>query len=247
MRIRVVGLALPAVIGMTAAVTSCGSAPATVQPAAPATPSASGSAVSGSPAASLAASSSPAPLPAGYTRIGGAAQGVSVAAPASWAVVDPAKESIKNAASKLDLKGISAGTLVQDLQTMQKLHGVMVVDAKSAVDDPSHFARNLNAYCSTSGVTDTGSAGVQLLRTGAAAEFQQMGATNVTQKDIEVGGVPGLETSYQLNSPNMGTLYGSQLEVLPKANDACFVTLSVDAREPAGNILSVAAATAQFP
>lgn len=246
MRIRVVGLALPVVIGMTVAVTSCGSAPATVKPAAPATLSASGSAASGSPAASSAASSSPAPVPAGYTRIGGAAQGISVAAPASWAVVDPTKDSIKNAASRLDLKGVSADTLVQDLQTMQKLHGIMVVDAKSAVDDPNHFARNLNAYCSTSGVTDKGSAGVQLLRTGAAAEFQQMGATNVTQKDVVIGGVPGLETSYQLNSPNIGTLYGSQLEVLPKADDACFVTLSVDASEPAGNILSVAAATAQF-
>ena len=247
MRIRVVGLALPVVIGMTVAVTSCGSAPATVQPAAPATPSASGSAVSGSPAASSAASSSPAAVPAGYTRIGGATQGISVAAPASWAVVDPTKESINNAASKLDVPGLSAATLAQDLQTMQKLHGIMVVDGKSAVDDPNHFARNLNEYCASSGVTDTGSAGVQLLRSGAVAEFQQMGATNVTQKDIEVGGVPGLETSYQLNSPNVGTLYGSQLEVLPKANVACFVTLSVDASEPAGNILSVAAATAQFP
>jgi hypothetical protein len=162
-------------------------------------------------------------------------------------VIDPTSESLKNGASKLNLKGVSAATLVQDVQTMQKLHGIMVVDAKSAVDDPNHFARNLNAYCATSGVSDTGSAGVQLLRTGAAAEFQQMGATNVTQKDIEVGGVPGLETSYQLNSANIGTLYGSQLEVLPKANVACFVTLSVDASESAGNILSVAAATAQFP
>lgn len=247
MRIRVVGLALPVVIGMTVAVTSCGSAPVTAKPAAPATPSASGSTASGRPAASSAASSSPAHVPAGYTRIGGAAQGISVAAPASWAVVDPTKESVKTAAGKLDLKGVSADTLVQDLQTMQKLHGIMVLDAKSAAGDPNHFARNLNAYCSTSGVTDTGSAGVQLLRTGAVAEFQQMGATNVAQKDIEVGGVPGLETSYQLNSPNMGPIYGSQLEVLPKANAACFVTLSVDASEPAGNILSVAAATAQFP
>lgn len=247
MRIRVVGLVLPVVIGMTAAVTSCGSTPATVTPAAPATSSASASAVSGRPVASSAASGAPASVPAGYTRIGGAAQGISVAAPASWAVVDPTRESAKNAASKLAVPGLSAATLAQDLEQMQKLHGIMVVDAKSAVDDPSHFARNLNAYCNPSGVTDTGSAGLQLLRTGAAAEFQQIGATNVTQKDTEIGGVPGLETSYQLNSPNVGTLYGSQLEVLPKPNVACFVTLSVDASEPAGSILSVAAATAQFP
>jgi hypothetical protein len=129
---------------------------------------------------------------------------------------------------------------------MQKLHGIMVVDAKSAVDDPNHFARNLNAYCA-SGVTDVGSAGLQLLRTSAAAGFEKIGATHITEQDLEIGGVPGVQTSYQLSSPNVGTLYTSQLEVLPKPNDVCFVTLTVDADESAGSILSTAAATAQFP
>jgi hypothetical protein len=232
---------------MTVAVTACGSAPVTVKPAASATPSASGSAVSGSPTGSPAASSSPASVPAGYTRVGGAAQGISVAAPASWAVIDPTKESMDSAASKLDVPGLSATTLVQDLETMQKLHGIMVVDAKSAVDDPHQFARNLNAYCSASGVTDAGSAGLQLLRTSAAAGFEKIGATHITQKDLEIGGVPGVQTSYQLSSPNVGTIYTSQLEVLPKPNDVCFVTLTFDADESAGSILSTAAATAQFP
>jgi hypothetical protein len=161
-------------------------------------------------------------------------------------VIDPTKESMKNAASKLEVQGVSAATLRQDLETVQKLHGTMVVDAKSAVDDPKHFARNLNAYCATSGVTDTGAAGLQLLRTASAAEFEKIGATHITQKDSEIGGVPGVETSYQLSSQTMGTLYGSQLEVLPKPNDICFVTLSRDASESAGNVLSTAAATAQF-
>ena len=38
-----------------------------------------------------------------------------------------------------------------------------------------HFARNLNAYCSTSGVTDVGAAAVPLLKEEAAAEFQNAG------------------------------------------------------------------------
>ena len=229
------------------AVASCGSAPVTVKPAVSAMPTTSGAAVSGSPAASLVASGSPGSVPAGYTRIGGAEQGISIAAPASWAVVDPTKESIQKAASKLNVQGLSAAALVRDLETVQKLHGIMVVDVKSAVDDPNHFARNLNAYCSASGITDTGSAGLPLLRTGAAAEFEKAGATHITQKDLEIGGVPGVETSYQLSSPTVGTLYGSQLEVLPKPDDACFVTLAFDASESAGSVLSTAAATAQFP
>lgn len=235
---------------MAVAVTSCGSAAVTVNPSASSTPPASGTTASGSPAASTVASSSPAPVqtvPAGYTRIGGATQGISVAAPASWALIDPTKESMSNAASKLDVPGLSAATLVADLEQMQKLHGIMVVDAKSAVDDPNHIARTLNIYCAPSGVTDTGSAGVPLLRTGAAAEYQQVGATHVTQKDVEVGGVPGVESSYQIVSKSAGTIYQSQLGVLPKPNDACFVTLSWDANESSAGILSTAAATAQFP
>ena len=247
MHIRVAGLALLCVTGFGMAVTSCGSAPATAKPVTSATRSASSAAVSANPTVSPVASSSSAPVPAGYQRIGGAAQGISVAVPASWAVFDPTKESMKSAVSKLDLQGFSAATLLQDVETMQKLHGIMVLDVKSAVDHPDRFARNLNEYCSTSGVTDAGGAGLQLLRTAAAAQFEKAGATHITQKDLEIGGVPGVETSYRLSSQTMGTLYGSQLEVLPKPNDMCVVTLTRDASESAGAILRTAAATAQFP
>jgi hypothetical protein len=228
------------------AVTSCGRAPETAGSVASATQSASGAAVPASATASSVTSGSSAPVPAGYRRIGGPAQGISVAAPASWSVIDPTKESMKRAASRLKVRGLSAAALTQSMERMQKLHGLVVLDMKSAVDDPDHFARNLNAYCSTSGVTDAGSAGLQLLRTTAAAEFEKAGATHITQKDLEIGGVPGVQTSYQLSTQNMGTLYGSQLEVLPKPNDICFVTLSFDARESAPGVLRTAAATAQF-
>ncbi|MCW2933904.1 MAG: hypothetical protein JWM19_4866 [Actinomycetia bacterium] len=245
MYIRVAGLALPFVIGIGLAITSC-SAPGTVKPAASDTPSPSGAAVSGSPTASPSAPSSAAAVPAGYTRAGGAAQGISVATPASWVAVDLAKETIDSASKKIGLKGFSASTLTQDMESLLKLHAVFVVDVTGAVNGQS-FAPNLNAYCVTSGVTDVGAAGAPLLKEEAAAEFQKIGAAHVTQKDLEIGGVPGVETSYQLSSSSVGTLYGSQLEVLPKPDKACFVTLTVANSQSAGNTLSVAAATAQFP
>jgi hypothetical protein len=175
------------------------------------------------------------------------AQGISVAAPASWVAVNLAKETIESAANKIGLSGISATTIVRDIESLQKLHAVIVFDVKSAVDSPQHFARNLNAYCVVSGVTDVGAAGVPLLKTDAAAEFEKAGATHITQKDLEIGGVPGVETSYQLSSSSEGTMYGSQLEVLPKPDKACFVTLTVGKGKSEGSVLSAAAATAQFP
>lgn len=247
MRIRAGGLALPVVIGIGMAIASCSSTPGTVQSSVSATRSAPGAAVSGSVTPSRVAPSSPAPAPAGYTRVGGAAQGISVAAPASWVAVNLAKGTIESAASKAGLSGISAATLVQDMETLQKLHGVLVFDVKSAVDSPQHFALNLSAYCVVSGVTDVGAAAVPLIKQVAAAESGKLGGTHITQRDLEIGGVPGVETSDQLSSSTMGTIYESQLEVLPEPDKACFVTLAAVKGESEGNVISVAAATDQFP
>jgi len=73
-------------------------------------------------------------------------------------------------------------------------------------------------------------------------------ATHITAKDLKIGGVPGVELSYQYSpSGNYGTLYGSELAVLPKPDKECLVTATVGEGESLDSVLSVAAATAQFP
>ena len=71
-----------------------------------------------------------------------------------------------------------------------------------------------------------------------------LSATHITQKDLEIGGVPGVETSYDLTASGVGTISASQLEVLPAPNKICEVTVSGGSQ---GTVISVAAATAQFP
>jgi len=56
-----------------------------------------------------------------------------------------------------------------------------------------------------------------------------------------------VETSYPLSSATAGTIYGYQLEVLPKTDDFCYVTVAAGKGDAEGNVLSTAAATAQFP
>lgn len=251
MRIRTGCAAVSAVIGIGVAATACSSSPGTVKPAVSATQSASATASPSSPAASASASpaetGSAAAVPKGYTRIGGAAQGISIAVPAAWVVVNPAKQSIASAAKNAGLKAISPAALAQDMTSLQKLHGIIVFDVKSAVDSPDRFTRNLNTYCDDSGVTEAGAAAVPFIKAAASAEFGKLGATHITERDLEVGGVPGADTSYQLQSSTEGTLYGSQLEVAPKPDQLCFVTLSFGEGESGGDVLSTAAATAQFP
>jgi hypothetical protein len=245
--IKVAFLTVPVVIGIGVALTSCSSSSGTGKPAASGARSASATA-SVSSSSRPSATSSGAPVPAGYTRIGGPTQGISFAAPASWVQVNPATGSLASAISKLGLKGASTSELVQQVNSLQKLHGVIVFDVKSEVDSPEHFTRNLNAYCSASGVTETGTSAVPFIKAATSAEFQKLGATHTAQRDLAIGGVPGVDSSYQIQSAE-GTIYGSQLEVAPKSDQLCFVTLTYGPGETSGTdaILSTAAATAQFP
>jgi len=226
-------LAACAAVGLTAVLAACGGS--TASPGKPAS----------SPSPSATATSTSAALPAGYHRIGGPAQGVSLGVPSSWVSVNFAQQTLRQAVKKLGIHGLSQSTLTQDMQNLQKLHAVYAIDVSSIATSPHHYATNINAYCSTSGVTDTGSAGVALLRQSAVAEMQQIGATKLRQTDVRVGGVPGVRTAYSLSTSAEGVLRGLQLEVLPKADRACFITLTGNGA-PSG-LLAQIASTVQYP
>jgi hypothetical protein len=190
-------------------------------------------------------------LPSGYARVGGSAQGISVAIPADWVTVDLSKAPTGGAAGQLKVPGLSAADLTADIAELEKVHAVFAADtakdAQPSKDQPSkeHYTRNLSAYCGDSGVTESGRAGLADLASSARSEFTSV-ASNITQTDLMVGNVPGLETSYQQHSGTLGTLYGSQLEVLPKPGQVCSVTLTAVTPQPNSPILAVAALTAQF-
>jgi hypothetical protein len=222
-----------AAIGLAAAVSACGGSASTTQT--------SSSPTSGAPAsASTAPTSAQAAVPAGYHRIGGAAQGMSLALPTSWVAINFAQQSLQQAIKRIGLHGVSQATIAQDLQALQKLHAVYAIDARSIFRTAGHFATNISAYCTSSGVTDSGSASVPLVRQSATAEMQHIGAQIVRQTDVEVGGVPGVQTSYTLSTSGAGTLHAAQLEVLPKPDRACFVTLTTAGRLPRAVLAQIA-------
>jgi hypothetical protein len=241
-------------LGLAVAVTACSSGAKTTAPGAgsPAGSSSASSASSGSSASSASSagsSSAGAPVaasvPAGYRRAGGPAQGISIAVPRSWVTADLSRETAQRAAARIHLPGISEQQLIQTLESLRKLHALFVADAGSAAADPRHRQTNLNAYCLSSGTTESGSAGVPLLKQQAAEEFRQLNAGHIRQEDVQVGGVPGVQTSYTI-STGLGTLQAAQLEVLPKPDRACFVTLTAGQGMFPGHVLPVAAETAVF-
>lgn len=235
MRSKILGV-LPVAIGVAVAVSACSSPASTARPAPshPARPAAS-------PTTAAAAA-----VPAGFRRVGGAAQGISIVVPASWVAIDLAKQSIQQGAKAIQIKGVSSSTLIQDMEQLQKFHAVEVFDIQAVTSGASHFATNMSAYCSSSGVNNTGSSGIPLMKQSIAGQLNQVGAKNLTQQDVTIGGVPGVQTSYQLSSAT-GTIFGTQLEVLPAPNRACFATLTGTAGQFPVADMKIVAATAQFP
>ena len=246
MSVKSSGLALLTVTSIAVALAACSSAGAGKVGASATGAATGGASTAASPAASTGAATTAAAIPTGYQRVGGSASGISLAVPHSWVSVNLAKQSLESAASKLDLPGINGSTIVQDMQSLQKDHAVFAFDIASAASNPNHYVRNLNAYCLPSGITDTGTAGVPFLAQATKSELSTV-ASGITQHDVVIGGVPGLETSYKLDSGSGADVQGAQLEVLPKPDVICTVTLSFSSHQTAGNYLAVAAATAQFP
>lgn len=245
MSVRSSGLALLAVAGIAIALSAC-SFTAAVTTSAPATASAASSlGTFGNLAVPTAATTTAAAIPAGYHRVGGPAQGISLAVPSSWVSIDLANQTIGQAAKELAVPGFDAATAEQDMQALEKDHAIFAYDLASSESDPNHFARNINAYCLSSGVNDTGSSSIPFLKQESKAGLGSF-ASGITQREITIGGVPGIESSYEIDSATQN-VYGSQLEVLPKPDVGCFVTLSYSGSESPGNYLAVAAATAEFP
>jgi hypothetical protein len=220
--------------GVAVAVSACGSAkpvaapPATVK--AKAAPSAS---------ATTAA-------PAGYQRIGGTAQGVSFAVPASWAAVNFAQQTLQQVAKKFAISGMSQSELEQDMDSLSKLHAVYALDVASMESSPEHFATNISGYCSSSGVTDTGSAAVAYIRASVVTQLQELHAHELGVTDVSVGGVPGVQSLYDLGT-SVGTLEEGQLDVAPKPDVVCFITLTAPSGQFSTSELTTAASTARFP
>jgi hypothetical protein len=180
----------------------------------------------------------------GNQRIGGSAQGISIEVPGSFSVLDLTSETTAvNSIAKLGLASATVNTLVPQAKQFLQLHAALAVDAKGATS--GQFPDNIAAYCVVSGTDLTGSSALPTIKKQLTSEFGGLEAADVSMSSTSVGGVPGLETTYRLDS-SAGTLAAGQLEVAPKPQENCFVTLTTSQATFSKSILATAAQTAQF-
>lgn len=202
---------------------------------------------SGSPHSGAAGHHSPASAEsAAYQRIGGRAQGVSLEVPRSWAAVNLSQQTVQQAVGIIGVQGGFKATLTQALTPLARLRAAYAADVSSEKTAPGHFMTNLNAYCSDSGISQTGSAGAAVIGHALTSELQQVGAQDLTQSAAKLGTVPGVESSYTLAASSAGTLHAVQLQVLPRPGRACFVTLTAAGQVP-GSVLAKVKSSIQYP
>jgi hypothetical protein len=182
----------------------------------------------------------------GNQRIGGAAQGISIEVPGSFSVLDLTSETTAvNSVAKLGLTSAAVDTLVPQVKQFQQLHGALAVVPRGAAANSGQFPDNIGAYCIDSGTDLVGSSAVATIKKQLTTEFGGLQVSNVSMDNMSVGGVPGLETTYLLNS-SAGPLAAGQLEVAPKPQKFCYVTLTTSFGTFSTSILPTAAKTAQF-
>lgn len=179
-------------------------------------------------------------------RIGGATQGISIEVPGSFTVLDLTSETTAvNSIAKLGLTSAAVNTFVPQVKQFQQLHAALAVDTGEAGPSSGQFPGNISAYCDNSGTDLTGGSAVPTIKKQLTSEFSGLEAADVSTGNMQVGGVPGLETTYLLAS-SAGTLAAGQLEVAPKPQELCFVTLTTSQGRFSKSVLSTASQTAQF-
>jgi hypothetical protein len=197
--------------------------------------SSSGSSGAGSGSGSA---STPA-APAGYQTVGGSQQGVSLAVPSSWKAVAFPQDSTSKAASTIGLPAADEKSLETDiLEPLAKLKALYAFNTPGVIklSGGEFFGANVNAYCTSSGVSDQGSAALSQIQSEATQQLKTLPATVGASKDLTLGGIPGLEIDYSPVSPApaIPTVNAVELVTAPSSGEACFAFLTYPGNVPSG-------------
>lgn len=160
-------------------------------------------------------------VPGGFKRIGGAANGVSVAVPKTWSGFDLTQADLQRGLKQLGLSGTALRQLQQSLQTLASNKAIWAADRKSIQASPNKFATNLNGFCQPGNV-----ASPEQLISAVKQELGQINAKVSTAAEVTVDGGKAVRVLYTF--PNRGIeIKGTQYYVLAQGR-TCSVTLSTD-------------------
>ncbi|MEU8384211.1 hypothetical protein [Streptosporangium sp. NPDC048865] len=209
-----------------------GAAPAPVVLAAPAGPvqglglgRTPGPGSSPGPSAAVTPTATPtegaAPVPEGFKRIGGPANGVTVAIPEKWVALDLTKDDLDEGLKNSGLSGPTLEQAKKSLETLVDNNGLWASDAASAKRSRNGFPTNLNAFCQAGRQIST----EQLLRE-TRSQLEQLNAKVVETGKVRIGSREAARIVYSFETNDV-QVRGTQYYV-PVEDRTCIVTLSTD-------------------
>lgn len=164
---------------------------------------------------------SAAPVPEGFKRIGGPANGVTVAIPKGWVALDLTKDDLDKGLKNSGLTGPTLEQAKKSLQTLVDNNGIWASDTGSAKTSKNGFPTNLNAFCQAGRQIST----EQLIRE-TRSQLEQLNAKVVETRRMRIGSRDAARIVYSFET-NGVKVRGTQYYV-PVAERTCIVTLSTD-------------------
>lgn len=160
--------------------------------------------------------------PSGFTRIGGAVNGLFVAIPEDWTSLDLAHDDVQSYLEKGGLSGVALEQAKAGLRTLVASKAVYAMDPVSARESRNMFATNLNGFCQPSVGATT-----QTLIDAATSQLKAANAKVSEAAEVSVGAVKGARIKYTL--PLQGVeVKGTQYYVPSSKGKTCIVTFSTD-------------------
>lgn len=160
-------------------------------------------------------------VPAGFKRIGGVENGLSVAVPETWASLDLAKDDLEQGLRRSGLSGAALERAKESLQALAAAKAVWASDPKSAEASPSRFATNLNGFCQSSGA-----ASADEVINAATSQLEQVNAKVSEATEVPIDAGKAVRIVYTFTTGGI-EIKGTQYYV-PGTGKTCIVTLSTD-------------------
>ncbi|GAA4229098.1 hypothetical protein FHR32_007954 [Streptosporangium album] len=159
--------------------------------------------------------------PEGFKRIGGPANGLTVALPRSWIALDLTRDDLEGGLKRSGLTGRALEQARQSLQPLVINKAVWAFDPGSRQTSPSKFTTNLNGYCQPSATTSA-----QELISAAGKELEQLNAKVTQTSTPQISGIKAARLVYSFPAGGL-QIKGTQF-YLPAPGKTCTLTLSTD-------------------
>ncbi|MCO5990231.1 hypothetical protein NE235_29370 [Actinoallomurus spadix] len=160
---------------------------------------------------SSSAAAAPPELPAGYRRIGGSENGLTIGVPKSWKALD--FDQLTKAKAELGKNGFPAATVDQVVKTMKQNNAFMAYDPGTARTE--HFGNNVNGFCQPGAAPNADQ---------VKAQLGQIGARNVAIENTTAGGRSAVKVTYE--QAGTATLETTQYVVPADGGRTCYATLT---------------------